>query len=247
MNRRLVFTAFRRPAYFADVLDHWSRVRGFADWQPTAFIEPSDVADQMAEIAADAGVAVHRNTVRRGIAGNPFHALDSAFSGGADFVVLAEEDEVVSTDALEFFTWASDTFAASNVLTVCAASLAPTASPEQEHHVTLSGTFCSQLWGTWAGRWAEILRPTWDHNYSSRSPGGPSHETGWDWNIYRRCVPGFRVVHPVASRSNHIGRFDGAHTTEANFAGTQLPTYIHHRPPGEYTIVPLRDGDAPTP
>ncbi len=247
MNRRLVFTAFRRPQYFATVLDHWSRVRGFADWKPTVHLEPSRVIHQMTTLALDAGVAVCHNDVRLGVAGNPFHALDSAFTDGADFVVLAEDDEVVSTDALEFFTWASDTFADSNVLTVCAASLAPHSTPEEEHHVTLSGTFCSQLWGTWADRWHDIIRPTWDHNYSTRSPGGPAHETGWDWNLYRRLVPGRRVVHPVASRSNHIGRIDGVHTTEANFAGTQLLTYIHHRPPGIYTVAPLKDGNAPTP
>jgi len=265
MRCRLVFTAYRRPHYFAEVLDAWTQVRGFAEWKPAVYLEPSPVEQEMAELATAAGLRVHLNMARLGVLSNPWQALEGAFTGhgdpadAAEFAVLAEDDLLPSTDILEFFTWAATSLRGVDfagpptnprrprrVLTVCAASLAPAVTPEQQHDVTLSGTFCSQIWGTWAGNWTAQLRDTWDHDYSS-APPGRGNEAGWDWNIYRRLVPGCRVAHPVASRVTHIGRFGGAHTTEASFPGSQLPTFAQHRPPGQYRLVPLRDGDAPTP
>lgn len=242
MNTWLVFTAYNRPGYFDQVMAAWSQVRGLADWTPVVHLEPGPVADQMSAIATAAGVRVHLNPHRLGVLTNPWHALDTAFTAGADFVVLAEDDLLPGTDALEYFGWAAATLPG-DVLAVCAASLAPTATPGQDYDITLSGTFCSQLWGTWADRWTGVLRDTWDHDYSS----GGAVENGWDWNIYRRLVPGRRVAHPVASRVTHIGRFGGTHTTEASFPASQLPTYVQHRPPGDYRVVPLREGDTPTP
>ncbi len=242
MKTRLVFTAYNRPRYFETVLYTWAQVRGFHDWQPQVFLEPSEHAARMNTLAHLTGITVSHNPHRLGVLTNPWHALDTAFRDGADFVVLAEDDLLPSTDVLEFFTWAAHTLPG-DVLAVCAASLAPAATAAQDHDITLSGTFCSQLWGTWADRWTGVLRETWDHDYSS----GGADESGWDWNIYRRLVPGRRVAHPVASRVTHIGRFGGTHTTEASFPASQLPTYVQHRPPGVYRLVPLREGDTPTP
>lgn len=245
MNHRLVFTAYHRPHYFAQVLDAWTRVRGFTDWKPVVLLEPSSQADAMTTLAENAGAAVRRNPHRYGVLSNPWHALNTAFADGADFAVLAEDDLLPSTDILEMFAWAAEQLRATNTLTVCAASLAPTAQPDQQHHISLSGTFCSQIWGTWNSRWDVALRDTWDHTYSTGANGA---EAGWDWNIYRRIVPaGWRVAHPVASRATHIGEHGGVHTTAVSFPASQLPTFQRYRPPGRYQLVDLREGDAPTP
>ncbi len=92
MNLRLVFTAYNRPHYFAEVLDAWTRVRGFADWKPLVMLEPSDVWEQMSALAQGAGATVHLNPRRYGVLSNPWHALNTAFGDGADFAVLAEDD-----------------------------------------------------------------------------------------------------------------------------------------------------------
>ncbi len=246
MNLRLVFTAYRRPHYFADVLNAWTQVRGFTDWKPLVLLEPSSHAEQRTALAEAAGATVHVNPRRYGVLTNPWQALNTAFTDGADFAVLAEDDLLPSTDTLEMFAWAADVLRCTDTLTVCAASLAPTARPYQEHHITRSGTFCSQIWGTWAARWDIVLRDTWDHTYSTATTN-PA-EAGWDWNIYRRIVPaGWRVAHPVASRATHIGEHGGEHTTPASFPASQLPTFKQYRPPGTYQLVECIEGDAPTP
>jgi hypothetical protein len=246
MNLRLVFTAYNRPHYFAQTLDAWTAVRGFPDWKPLVLLEPSPVGQQMATLAQNAGCTVHLNPHKLGVLTNPWTALNTAFTDGADFTVLAEDDLLPSTDILEMFAWAADELRITNTLTVCAASLAPTARPGQQHHLTSSGTFCSQIWGTWASRWDNVLRDTWDHTYSTATDN--LAEAGWDWNIYRRIVPdGWRIAHPVASRATHIGELGGVHTTPASFPASQLPTFTQHRPPGRYQMVDLCQGDAPTP
>lgn len=245
MNLRLVFTANDRPGYFRDVMAAWQNVHGFSDWQPTVFLEPGRRWEQMCDIAHAAGAAVRLNPHRFGVLSNPWHALNTAFTDGADFTVLAEDDLLPSTDILDMFAWAAS-LTDHRVIAVCAASLAPAARPDQQHHLTLSGTFCSQIWGTWPDRWTAHLRDTWDHDYSTGTDGA---EAGWDWNIYRRLIPanGWRVAHPVASRATHIGEHGGVHTTPASFPASQLPTFAQHRPPGRYQLVDFRDGDAPTP
>jgi len=200
----------------------------------------------MSTLAQDAGCVVHLNPHKMGVLTNPWQALNTAFTDGADFAVLAEDDLLPSTDILEMFEWAADALRSTNTLCVCAASLAPSARPGQQHHITCSGTFCSQIWGTWAGRWDIVLRDSWDHTYSTATDN-PA-EAGWDWNIYRRIVPyGWRVAHPVASRATHIGEHGGVHTTPASFPASQLPTFQQYRPPGRYQLVDLCQGDAPTP
>lgn len=246
MNLRLVFTAYHRPHYFAEVMDAWTKVRGFLDWKPLVLLEPTSQWEGMCDIAQKAGADVHLNPHRMGVLTNPWHALNTAFADGADFAVLAEDDLLPSTDILEMFDWAAESLRATNTLCVCAASLAPAAKPEQQHHITCSGTFCSQIWGTWAARWDIVLRDSWDHTYSTATdnPG----EAGWDWNIYRRIVPqGWRIAHPVASRATHIGEHGGVHTTPESFPASQLPTFEQHRPAGRYQLVDLIAGDAPTP
>ncbi len=230
MRRRLVFTAYNRPYYFGPVMQRWTEVRGFTDgdWQPTVYLEPSASQQQMIALATAAGATVSLNPTKRGVLSNPWHALDRAFDGGAGFAVLAEDDVLVSDDALEFFTWASVEFADQAVLAVCACSFAPACAPGHEQHTVRHKQFCPLIWGTWADRWAGALRDTWDHDYSSGTAQAP--QSGWDWNINLRIMGDWDIVSPIASRSTHIGEHMGTHTTRASYPGSIAPTFRPDRP-----------------
>lgn len=227
MKRRLVFTANDRPYYLQPVIDQWQQVRGFGDWAPTVFLEPGPVADVMADIAEQAGVAVVRNHTKYGVLRNPWHAIDTAMAD-ADFVVLAEDDVLVSDDILDYFTWAAQTFADEHVLAVCASTFAKHCPPERVNHVQRGNHFTPLIWGTWRRRWADVLRDTWDHDYSSGTPEAP--QSGWDWNINLRIMGDWSIVSPMASRSTHIGLRHGTHTTMFSFPGSIAATFQPHRP-----------------
>jgi len=234
MNRRLVFTAYNRPRYFSPVMTTWWKVREYADWQPRVFLEPGPAEHTMTRIATTYGAQVHLNPHRRGVLSNPWHALDTAFTEGADFVVLAEDDVMVSDDVLEYFTYASAAFRTDHVLGICANSNATTCSPADEGLLRRTKAINPLVWGTWADRWTGVLRDTWDHSYSSGTPDAP--QSGWDWNIALRVIQDWTVIAPYASRSTHIGEYGGTHCTVAQFPDTVAPTFNPCRPRTTYRL-----------
>lgn len=225
MRTRLVFTAYNRPRYFEQVMTAWSQVRGFADWQPTVCLEPSPFESTMSAIAGEVGADVRLNPRKLGVLTNPWQALDTAFVDGADFVVLAEDDVLVSSDVLEYFTWAAQRFADNpHVLCVCAFSQTGHADPT---NVFLHDRFAPLVWGTWRDRWQGGLAATWDFDYSTgRADGTPS---GWDWNINLRVAAGRRFVTPGQSRSDHIGQFQGTHMMPQDFPASRAVTFRQDR------------------
>lgn len=231
---RLVFTAYQRPFYWEPVLTQWKTVRGFHDWTPTVFLEPSPSREAMIRISHEAGVYVHANPRRNGVLHNPWVALNTAFEHWTrpEFVVLAEEDILPSDDILEYFTWAADEYRNDSILAICAASFHETVAPENEYRVQQHKQFCPLIWGTWRDRWEYVLRDTWDHDYSSGTPDAP--QSGWDWNINLRIMQGWDIISPWASRSTHIGEHLGVHTTQFSFPGSVAKTYQPHREPSPY-------------
>lgn len=212
MNRELVFTAYNRPEYLMTSVESWNAARNLRLWNTTFYIEPSEVQEVISNIALqlDTNVTLHMNTDKLGVLVNPWTALNTAFENGADFVVLAEDDVVVSNDILEYFEWASEEYVTSyDVLALNAFSRLGGPKSNQLYR---EPNFSPLIWGTWRSRWEETLRDSWDKDYSSGNADGS--EAGWDWNINRILTTQNKfVIKPLQSRSDHIGEFFGTHMT----------------------------------
>lgn len=220
MKIGIALTANDRPNYFTQTVDSWLNVRGFQDIPPLdkwVFIEPSLVVSDMESEGHRLGAKVHSNANKLGVLLNPWVALDNMFkprttgcreevnyySGPCDFVILAEDDILVSSDVLEYFAWAAEAFEDdASVLTVNAFSR----EGGEKDLVTKRDGFASPLiWGTWIDRWRDIIRDTWDKNYTFN---------GWDWHLDAIAKEnGMKSVMPLQSRSDHIGEFGGTHMT----------------------------------
>ncbi len=212
MRRELAFTAFNRVEYIRQVVESWNNTRGLRRWRAHFYIEPSPLQTFVTDAANDIDTAmvVHFNQERQGVLVNPWNALNDRFRDGCDFVVLAEDDVVVSTDALELFEWASEEY--KDDQSVLAINLFSQIGGTSQNAVKRDGKFSPLVWGTWRDRWENILRDTWDKDYSSGNPDGS--EAGWDWNINRILTDqGLDVIKPIQSRSDHIGEFGGTHMT----------------------------------
>src|SRR6266571_2792375 len=100
MNIAIVWTAFYRVEYLQQTMDSWSCVRGLDEVKKYMFLEPSPRKDEMLQIVKDSGIdiEVHENETLQGVLHNPWVAMEYAFNEGADFVILAEDDLIVSTD-----------------------------------------------------------------------------------------------------------------------------------------------------
>lgn len=226
----IAFTVHDRPRYLAETLESWSQVRGISKAMLVFRCEPGcDEAVAMCKSVEFAPRMVIRNESRLGVLANPAAAFEDAFDLGqrlsspaARFAILAEEDMVVSPDVLEYFTWAQRYSGDPSVLGV-------TTYQHDEQPGGLSGAGPADwtddgqwhfwVWGTWRDRWQNLLRDSWDTTYAENG-GGPL-QRGWDWGIRNRLVigKGMKMIAPSLCRSQHTGRYGGAHCTPDQFDG----------------------------
>lgn len=238
----VVLTAWRRPGYTRKALQSWQEVacreylKAF-----TVCLDPSDRQDEMLAVTREFPWAhVKVNPVRYGVLMNPKMSISSAFTDNqVPFAIVADDDMLVSDDILQYFRWAADRFAADkSVAAVCAHTPEPAPQDADQNAVCLLPRYRCWVWGTWIDRWANLLEPTWDGDYSSGEPAG------YDWNIDLRVIPqnNMRCVFPLASRSQNIGKFEGVHASPGEFADTANPSFREHREMVTYTMVLCRNG-----
>lgn len=239
----VTFTINNRPQYLRETLDSWSKVRGAGDVVFCFRCEPgcAEAVELCNGFLGDhAGMSVV-NPHRYGVLANPWAAMEWAFGeegDPGDFVVLAEEDLVVSPDVLEYFAWCQRYAGYPKVLGV-------TTHQHHERAGGLAGVSAADwsdgsswhfwCWGTWKDRWESLIRDDWDFTY--RENGGGLNCRGWDWRIRNLLVigQGYQMIAPSMARSQHIGKFGGAHCTPEQFDDLLSPSFAGlDVPPQEY-------------
>lgn len=236
MKTQLVFTAYNRPYYLQDSIASWNAARGLTSWDTSFHIEPSNQMQAVVDIALqlNTSVTLYPNRERLGVLVNPWTALNTAFEQGADFVVLAEDDVVVSQDALEFFSWSAIEYATS-YSTLCINAFSRIGGGK-DNEIIADAAFSPLIWGVWRDRWENILRDTWDKDYSSGKADGS--EAGWDWNINRILQANNQhVIKPVNSRSDHLGQYAGTHMTPDLYDTSRGVDYVQVRGKQRYREI----------
>lgn len=256
----IIVTAYRRPYYLRQTLESWRAARGVdtvrsftvaLGYDRERHAELVQVIDEAranglpVRVKPDSTAAARARGMGRAIG----EAADFALADpGVRFVIFGEEDIVVSDDVLEYLAWARAN-ATADVLAVCAHSTGgqgwdegrPAADADQAA-VRLLPYFNPWVWAITDRTWRETLRPAWDWECDS----GGAMDSGYDWHIATRIVPGGRpggrpggwyCAVPDASRSQNIGRDEGWAADPADFAATQAPSFRAHRDPGGYHLV----------
>ncbi len=223
MTHAIFLTAYNRPDLLAKTLDSWEKVRGLEDWAFVGRVEPSDVARDNRNVFKDffdrTGIPFHEiviNPELYGVLHHPWVGFEELFKDFS-FVVRAEDDLRVSDDILDYFTWAELTFRRTpEVATIHGYQERPGST--SEGGVEVLPKFNPLVWGTWDTVWAEVMRDTWDHDYSTFN-GSPGHQAGWDWNLNTRIFPelGLKGVYPRMSRVDNIGVW-GTHSHPGNWS-----------------------------
>lgn len=240
MNKAIVMTVCQRPWYLEKVLDGWSKVRGVKDWPFVFMVEPTATKEAMLRVISKfdhSDYTIVENEVRLGVLTNPWAGLQFCFTGGMDFVVLAEEDLLPSTNILEYFDWAMNSPAGnefrydeSNILAVCAQG-----EGSSPYEAEFRPDFKVWLWGTWKDRWEILLRDTWDKDYSS----GEAWNSGWDWNINLRLMPEYelRCLYPKAPLVDNLGQWAGAHAVPSDYEASRPVGFVQDIEPGEWKML----------
>jgi FkbM family methyltransferase len=238
-NLAVVMTAWRRPYYLRRVLESWSKVRGVLDLALFRIsMDESDREDAMFEVISeyqDLASSVRVNRPALGVGGNPLQAISAVFQEYpyVEFVVLAEEDLVVSDDVLEYFTWAAGTFQKYPAMAMVCAQPRPQgtdpAVARMYHH--FSNVW---VWGTWRSKWASFLKPNWD--YTTPVRGCPGGDWAWylDNSVFRNMD--CQSVAPDVARSQNIGELEGAHSGPADYMLSQRSSFREHQEPVGYRL-----------
>lgn len=230
----VAFTAYQRPQYFQETLETWSHVKGVEDVKALVRLEPSQVQEAMKNLFFECPFdfrLVIENSKVAGPLRNPWLAFESALQEWSpDFVIVAEDDSVVSPDVLDYFRFAAENYQDKDILTVCAFQNDWLLGPD--NRVVRKEWFAPTIWGTWASTWT-WLRDHWDFDYSHR---------GWDNRIHELLKQEhLQSLFPVASRSNHIGRIGGAHMLEEYWESSQAHRFVTEPRPDKWSEVNIAD------
>jgi hypothetical protein len=224
-KKAIVFTAFDRVEYLKRTLDSWAKVRMIQEYDIYFKVEPSDKVNEICEIINNFAIKIGNivnvdvNNKVMGCATNTWFALDKSFEI-YDFVILAEDDIIVSEDVCEYFNYLEEKYRDEEEISIISANTKwDTTDPSL---FVKEQAFNGLVWGTWKNKWENYFKDTWDWNYSSGN-GGPA---GWDWNITLRVLPNNHLycIHPLASRSQHIG-VQGIHCSPDMFDLTQYKSF----------------------
>lgn len=254
----VMLTAWRRPYYLEQTLMSWLAVRGLDKVRRLviALGETDRTEQQMAvirrlsprflcpvEVRMQSPEAVAAPSAHRAIAEGVTGMFDDP---GIGFVVFGEEDQLVSSDLLEYMGWARKKFAArKDVLCVCAHNQGgsgwdPPVPPEEadadQTAVRLLPYFSGWGVGFWRDRWHDVILPTWDWDVTSGSRG---FDSGWDWNLQLRVIPAgdWLCVIPDAARTQNIGQYEGGYAHPEKYHETVSQSFRLHRDTGGYELV----------
>ena len=230
MQCRVGFTVFNRPDYLSRTLWTWAHADLSAVKDITFFVEQTTQTNACIKVIQEfmEEVGVQVDIVRNGVpdtylgcynnSKRVFTTLSADFDG---FVILAEDDFVISYDAIRFLSTMADLHKDDKtVLAVCCknnqqCSLSPSGW-------TYAHDFSGAVWGTWASTWRDFL----EDRFLSRE---------WDWEITKKTLPqnAMRCVVPVANRSFHIGKVGIHCKNDKTYEDTVFP-FITLPYTGEY-------------
>lgn len=248
----LLLTAHKRPGYLQQVLDSWRAVPELDSFRHiTVALGRSPKEDEVQQVinqfqrTIQVPVRIRWDSARAVVSPSCHRAMGEALAAeyaqpGLEFVVISEEDVIVSDDVMRYMLWAREKFEHdSSVLTISAHN--PLGQGWHEFYddsdadqglVALQGQFHPWCWATWKDRWLTYLEPEWDWDATK---GTSWHDNGYDWQICRIMESeGLYAVTPYASRSQNIGKYDGVYALPANFHLTQSASFRPRRQNPEY-------------
>lgn len=243
----VLITANRRPDYLARTLASWTAVRHIGEIiQFRVALGRSGKEARQRDLIVDASTALRCPLVIKpdsdaaAVSIGMHRALGEAIASvmsdcHPEFVVISEEDIIVSPDALEYMAHMAGQFRDDpSVLLVNGhdvggqgwdePGIGATRGDADPEVVRLGTYFNPWLWGTWPDRWERWLRPKWDWDQNTGTRG---FDSGYDWNIQARIIPDnkLRTVTPDASRSQNIGEHGGVYAKPEKFWETQTRSF----------------------
>lgn len=197
-SKTVTVTTCNRPAYARRTLESLRRCHGVAEYAVTVVVDLG--CEETAAIAseyASVGWTIVFPSEKLGCNGAIRAAVDIGFSAN-DYHIHLEDDTLPSRDCLSWFEWCRQFGNNDRVFSVTAYN---TANGLRDG-AAVRKWFTPWGWATWADRWAE-MRAAW--------PAGG--DVTWDVIQNTQTRRDRYEIHPALSRTQNIGRDNGAHNT----------------------------------
>lgn len=215
--KTITMPVYRRPQYMRRALEA-IKTCDPKDYVLFVGVEPGcpETSKMASEISFMRRVIINNKKIL-GVAGNAKSLLDTVFSWGSSFNVHVEEDVVVTPDALALADWYSsiqDRYAVLGLVNYFS-------NPDRPIDVLDTHYFAPIGWCIKRTMWESLIGPEWLND-----------SRGYDFSIANTIDrTKTRTLHPMLSRSTHIGRDGGVHCSkeyhDKTFGNLALSTGTH--------------------
>jgi hypothetical protein len=178
-------------------------------------------------------IGIYPQQTRRGIIGNTILAMKEAFDGGAENVLMLEDDAVLKPDALRLANWfcetQNDDFLAFS-LAAHDAKGGIKADERPESIAEYNLLTCPFAYVVRKQHWPFLLKNWCCKDY---------HPCGWSWSMtYAARFEGLKFMAPWLSRCENIGREMGTNESPESWDKTQTGiTFSDGSYRGKYALI----------
>lgn len=219
MKINIAISAYNRPEYSQRSIAAIFGAKGFTPEKYRIFCAMDCHADgsynkEVYNIYKFFGVLPDVAEKKRGCNYNVKQALELAWDDSPDFVIMIEDDIVISDDALEYIEWAAEKYKDDPSVRSIGLwghddGIGNPGSPVSEKDYGMAmrqNYFTCWGWGTWRDRYDE-MNETW-------TTGDDSHDTSWDVIVSSHLGERVEIL-PAISRAYNCGEHGGTHRGRA--------------------------------
>jgi hypothetical protein len=218
MKINIAISAYNRPEYTQRSLAAIFGAKGFSKDRYKIFaamdrIDSGSFNMDVLNVLQDFGINPYIVPSKYGCNYTIKAALELAWEDNPDFVLMIEDDIIISDDALMYIEWAAEKYRDDHSVRTVGLwghnngySLGNPLTEGEHGRVMRQNYFTCWGWGTWKDRWEEMFA-TW-------TTGDDSHNTSWDVIVSSHL--GNRVeILPSISRAYNCGEHGGTHRGRA--------------------------------
>lgn len=216
MKINIAISAYNRPEYLQRCISALYGAKGFSSKKYSIFCamdcyENGSFNQEVFDVFTSYNLFPYIMEEKSGCNYTIKKTLELAWDDNPDFVLMIEDDIIISDDALQYIEWAAEKY--KNDPSVRTIGLwghddqpSLPVSPKDHGKVMRQNYFTCWGWGTWKDRW-EGMKATW-------TTGDDSHNTSWD--VVMSSHLGERVeILPAIARAYNCGENGGTHRGRA--------------------------------
>jgi glycosyltransferase involved in cell wall biosynthesis len=218
MKINIAISAYNRPEYLQRCISALYGAKGFSTDKYDIFcvmdcFEDGSFNNNVLDVFFYNRLVPHITPKKLGCNYTIKKALEMAWADNPDFVLMLEDDIIISDDALQYIEWAANKYKDDGSVRTIGLwghddgwKLGSPLPDNESGKVMRQNYFTCWGWGTWKDRWKE-MNTNW-------TTGNDSHDTSWDVIVSSHLGDRVEIL-PSLSRAYNCGEHGGTHRGRA--------------------------------